>query len=277
MVVDELLRSKQILFKPSGRDLVVSCLSPEHDDSNPSMRIDSTTGIFKCMSCGFSGNIFNHFNEHPDWLQIRRQKLKDVIDVKMKETVGLSIPENAVPFNQDWRGISAATYLKFQAFQHNNPEFIGRVVFPIRNISDKIVAFTGRHQGQEIPKYLVHPHKAKIPLFPIVKAIKGSIIIVEGIFDMLNLHDKGLTNAVCAFGVTTFDKEKINILKIQGVRQVYIFFDNDEAGQKGASSLKEKLEEADIACNIITMDGIKDPGELTALNVLKLKEKLYSD
>lgn len=277
MQVEELLSSKDLVFKHSGRDLLVSCLSPDHDDTNPSMRIDNTTGIFKCMSCGFSGNIFSHFGENPNWLEIRRQKLRDIITAKLRETSGLSIPENAVPFDNDWRGISAATYKKFGAFQHHNPEFIGRVVFPIRNISGKIVAFTGRHQGQESPKYLIQPHKAKIPLYPVVKPIQGSVILVEGIFDMLNLHDKGLTNAVCAFGVSNVNDDKINILKIQGVTQVYICFDSDDAGHNGAAKLKILLEKHDVLAEIISIGDAKDPGEMTASNVIKLKEILYSD
>ena len=36
---------------PKGKDYVVSCLNPEHDDKNPSMRIDQITGIFNCFSC----------------------------------------------------------------------------------------------------------------------------------------------------------------------------------------------------------------------------------
>ena len=57
MNVEELLQSKHVPFMPKGKDYVVSCLSPEHDDSNPSMRIDQITGIFHCFSCGYKGNL----------------------------------------------------------------------------------------------------------------------------------------------------------------------------------------------------------------------------
>ena len=200
MIVDELLTAQGIEFRTSGKDYLIRCLNPDHEDRNPSLRIDKTTGIFNCLSCGYSGNLFNHFGEKPDWLQIRRERLKSMISDKLIETSGLSIPENAVSFNQEWRGISASTFDKFEAFQHSNSEYIGRVVFPIRGITNKIVAFCGRHQGQVDPKYLFHPAGAKLPLFPVVKPIQGRIILVEGIMDMINLHDKGLTNAVCAFG-----------------------------------------------------------------------------
>lgn len=276
MVVEELLRAQSIDFRPSGKDYVIRCLNPEHEDRNPSLRIDKTTGIFNCLSCGYSGNLFHHFGEKPNWLQIRRERLKALISDKLSETSGHSIPHNAVPFEQEWRGISANTFRKFEAFQHSNSEYIGRVVFPIRGISGNIVAFCGRHQGQAEPKYLFHPEGAKLPLFPIVKPLQGRIILVEGIFDMLNLHDKGLTNAVCAFGVNKLNTEKINILKIQGVSGVDILFDGDDAGLQGAEKAKELLEKNDIVANVRKLaSASKDPGDLTASQVIKLKEKLY--
>lgn len=274
-MIEELLKSKSIEFRPSGKDYVIRCLNPDHEDRNPSLRIDKTTGIFNCLSCGYSGNLFDFFGQKPNWLQIRRNNLKNIIEEKLVETAGLTIPENAVPFDTDWRGISADTFKKFGAFQHNNSEFIGRVVIPVRNITGKIVAFCGRHQGNVDPKYLFHPGGAKLPLFPVVKPLHGRIILVEGIFDMMNLHDKGLDNAVCAFGVNKMTEEKINILKIQGVSGIDIFFDNDEAGQNAVVKLQEKLNEHEIASNKVTYSNVKDPGELTALQVIKIKEKLY--
>jgi DNA primase len=150
------------------------------------------------------------------------------------------------------------------------------VVFPVRGITGKIIAFCGRHQGQVDPKYLFHPTGAKLPLFPVVKPIQGRIILVEGIMDMINLHDKGLTNAVCAFGVNKVTVDKINILKIQGVSGIDIYFDNDEAGQNGSAKLKELLESNELTSRNIIFGKVKDPGELTALQVIKLKETLYN-
>lgn len=93
---------------------------------------------------------------------------------------------------------------------------------------------------------------------------------------MLNLHDKGLTNAVCAFGVNKVTVEKLNILKIQGVSAIDIYYDNDEAGQRGSQELQKLLEKQDlVGNNVIYSKDNKDPGELTALQVLKLKERLY--
>ena len=72
MTVEELLVEEKVEFKVSPADFVVRCLHPEHDDSNPSMRIDRITGMFNCFSCGFKGNIFKHFNKPANHLDIKR-------------------------------------------------------------------------------------------------------------------------------------------------------------------------------------------------------------
>ena len=73
MKVEELLLEKAIDYKVSGRDFLTKCLNPDHEDTNPSMRIDNTTGIFHCFSCGFKGSVFKHFGALPDFLEIKRQ------------------------------------------------------------------------------------------------------------------------------------------------------------------------------------------------------------
>ena len=93
MRVDELLQEKRLEYKVSGRDFLVKCLNPEHDDSNPSMRIDQVTGIFNCFACGFRGNAFTHFGEAANFLDIRRQKLKTVIQETRSASVGFEFPK----------------------------------------------------------------------------------------------------------------------------------------------------------------------------------------
>ena len=61
MIAEELLQSKGIQYQISGKDAKIHCLNPEHDDTNPSMRVDRITGIFHCFSCGYKGNLFTYF------------------------------------------------------------------------------------------------------------------------------------------------------------------------------------------------------------------------
>ena len=275
MTVEELLTSKQVYFIPKGADLLVSCLHPEHADRNPSMRIDKITGIFQCFSCGFKGNIFTHFGEKANQLQLRRELLKKNIRHKRSESVGLSFPKNITPYAGNWRDIKPETYKKFEAFQHHDPDYVGRIVFPVRDISGRIVAYNGRHTTGGTPKYMITPAGAKMPLFPIVKPIHGSVILVEGIFDMINLHDKGLDNAVCCFGTRNINEDKLRMLSIQGVEEVVVFFDGDEAGQTASKTVQDMAERVGLASRNVSLKD-RDPGALPLQTVQKLKSKLYA-
>lgn len=277
MRVDELLQEKRIDYKVSGRDYVVKCLSPDHEDSNPSMRIDNITGIFNCFSCGFKGNLFTHFGAAANFLEIKRQKLKTSIEEKRSASVGFEFPKGFLPYKGNWRGIQPETYKHFDAFMHHDSQFNGRIVFPIRDITGKVVAFNGRHMTMtEIPKYLIYPPQAKLPLYPSnAKAIKGKVILVEGIFDMVNLWDKGLKNVICCFGTKNIDIEKLSILKMQNIAGVDIMFDGDNAGQEAAEDLKIMAEKVGLIPRNINLGSNIDPGGLAQAKVSSLRDRLY--
>ena len=205
---------------------------------------------------------------------MRRELLKKRISLKRAESIGISMPQNSVPYTGDWRGIKPETYKKFEAFQDHATEYIGRIMFPIRNLAGKIVAFNGRHTTGGIPKYLISPRGAKLPLYPAVKAYQGSIILVEGIFDVINLHDKGLDNAVCCFGTRNINKDKLSMLRMQGATNIDVFMDGDKAGQEAAVDVKNLCDAIGMPSRNICLTG-KDPGELTQDQVNKLKRKLY--
>ena len=282
MTVEELLVEEKIAFKQSPADFVVHCLNPEHDDSNPSMRIDKITGVFNCFSCGFKGNIFKHFDKPSNYLDIKREKVKQTIDRKRSESVGLLMPRDIVPYVGNERNIKPETYKKFEAFLSVNSPFTNRIVFPIKDITGKIVAFNGRILGKNItgqPKYIFHPPRVKLPLYPLTSLFtpnKGRVLLVEGIYDVINLHDKGLTNAVCCFGTHNITTEKLQLLKMKGVEQVDIFFDPDEAGKKASEMVVDMCQKVELKYYEVTIPpDLGDAGALSETSVLKLKENLY--
>ena len=277
MNVEDLLKSKNIPYLPRGKDFEVSCLNPDHPDRNPSMRVDQVTGIFNCFSCEYKGNLFTHFGQKANKMEIKRQLLKKKIQQVREESTGIELPRDACTFMGVWRDIRQETYRKFEAFSSGQKELSGRICFPIRDRTGKIVAIQARTQTTQIPKYYNAPVGAKMPLFPTVSTIQNSVILVEGIFDVLNLHDKGLTNAVCCFGVKNFTDEKIEMLSVQGVITIDIFLDNDEAGQNGAAKIKEQCENFGLNTrNIAFGDKYLDAGALNQSQVDNLRRKLYA-
>lgn len=272
--VEDLLDKHNIFYRVSGNDVLIKCLNPEHDDRNPSMRIDRILGIFNCFSCGYKGNLFKHYDVEVSVPGMKAEKLKRKLNEIRATGVGLQMPEGWVPFTKEYRGISASTYAKFDAFQHFDSNFSGRINFPIKDGSGRIIAFQGRDESGTLPnKYMFTPKSIKLPLYPLVAPLQGKVILVEGMFDMLNLHDKGLTNAICCFGVNNFSNAKLNLLKISGVTGIDVLFDSDEPGEKAAEKIKKMAGEFPV--RIVKLKS-GDPGDMSLLQVSKLKNKLYN-
>lgn len=120
--------------------------------------------------------------------------------------------------------------------------FRDRVMFPIRDVRGRVVAFGGRvMSAEQQPKYLNSP---ETPIFHksytlyglyemrIAKDRSNHIIVVEGYMDVVALAQFGIRNAVATLG-TAVTAEHLDILFRQ-VSEVVFCFDGDAAGKKAA-------------------------------------------
>lgn len=273
-----LLNEKGLSFTVSGRDYLIKCLNPEHDDSNPSCRVDKVTGVLHCFSCGFKRNIFKHYGIFTNHTSIRVAKLKEKLAELKTSLLELDMPDGATPYTQVFRGISVATLKYFDVFHtHNVKELEDRIVFPIRDVSGKNIVFVARHtMSNANPRYVNYPKGTQIPLFPVrLEEPSTKIILVEGIMDMLNLYDKGIRNAVACFGTSTLKSNtssKLLPFKVQGVTKVFIMFDGDTAGREAAVELQPLIEECGFEVQIIDLPDNMDPGDFNQEYVNSVKE-----
>ncbi len=275
--VQELIADKGLEYKLSGRDVLIRCLNPEHDDRDPSLRIDKLTGIGHCFSCGFRVNIYKFFGLIADTQSIFVTKIKEKIIKIYSDTMGLEIPKGAQPYHREFRGISPKTLEYFGAFTHK--DFEDRLMFPLKDANDKITCFVGRHFiATGTPRYLNYPHGVEVPLFPgKIHSKNGTVILVEGIFDALNLFDHGITNVVATMGtqglgsLKGLNKDKILLLKLQGVHKIIFLYDGDAPGQKAVEILKPQLEKAGFLVDNIELPDDTDPGSLCSDDIERLK------
>jgi DNA primase len=127
--------------------------------------------------------------------------------------------------------------------------FRGRLLFPIRDLQGRVVAFGGRGFGDEQPKYLNSP---ETPLYtkgnllyaadlarPTIQS-QNRALLVEGYVDCLMAHQHGFTGTVAALG-TAFTPAQLALLR-RYCDEVVTFFDADAAGQKAAARAEELLE-----------------------------------
>lgn len=146
--------------------------------------------------------------------------------------------------------------------------FRGRVMFPIHNVSGKVVGFGGRilKKDEKQPKYLNSPeseiyHKSKI-LFGIYHA-KQSIrqhdecFLVEGYTDVVSLHQAGIENVVASSG-TSLTVDQIKLIK-RFTNNITIIYDGDAAGVKAALRGLELILEEDMNVRIVLLPDPEDP------------------
>lgn len=282
--VQELLLQQKIHFRPVGNgNFLVSCLSPRHDDKNPSMRINGATGAAVCFSCGYSLNLYTHFGILDSKINAKAHKVLMGIDrLRNRE---ITLPKGSVPITKSFRGISLETLLTFKAFT-NPVMFIDSVCFPLYSSAGKLKAFMARDKESNQSKYKIFPPGAVLPYFPAKpKPANGTIIIVEGIIDFLNPYDKGLSCCVATLGINMNGQqlgELVTGLKLQGATRIIIAYDNDRAGQDASKRLLPKLEKhfpiveifdwTDAAGNSID---IKDFGEATKDMIPVISEKIF--
>src|SRR5207245_2362699 len=127
--------------------------------------------------------------------------------------------------------------------------FRGRLLFAIRDLQGRVVAFGGRAFGDEQPKYLNSP---ETPLYvkgnllyaaDLARAAiqaKNRAVLVEGYVDCLMAHQHGFTETVAALG-TAFTPAQLGLLR-RYCDDAVLFFDADAAGRKAAERAEELLE-----------------------------------
>ncbi len=145
-------------------------------------------------------------------------------------------------------------------------KFSNRVMFPIMDINNRVIAFGGRVMGDGQPKYLNSPETMLFDksrnlygLNVARAARKDSMLICEGYMDVIALHQAGFNNAVASLG-TAYTSKHANLLK-RYCENVYLTFDSDGAGVKAALRALPILRDAGISAKVINMKPYKDPDE----------------
>ncbi|OBX34153.1 DNA primase [Halomonas elongata] len=145
------------------------------------------------------------------------------------------------------RGISEAVQIEYGLLVHREDSgrtydrFRDRVMFPIRDIRGRTVAFGGRVLGDAKPKYLNSPetpvfHKGR-ELYGLYEARQANarldrVVIVEGYMDVVALAQFGIRNAVATLGTATTEDHLSRLFRV--VDEVVFCFDGDRAGRQAA-------------------------------------------
>ena len=151
--------------------------------------------------------------------------------------------------------------------------FRGRLIFTVKNLSGKIIAFGGRAIADSPAKYINSPeseiYKKRSNLYLIEKASsrireKGYSVLCEGYLDALRLHVCGFTETVASLG-TSLTGEQAGLLK-RFADRCYICYDSDAAGQAASLRGMYILAENGLDVRVVRLPEGKDPDEFLSSN-----------
>ncbi|HXV28100.1 MAG TPA: DNA primase [bacterium] len=151
--------------------------------------------------------------------------------------------------------------------------FRGRILFPIRNLQGKVVAFGGRVIDEKNgPKYLNSPenpvfHKRR-ELFGLDVAKKHidrdhpRILVVEGYLDFLRLYTQGFKTVVATLGTALTD-EHVQVLK-RFAEEAVVIYDGDKAGESASLRGLEVFLEGAMNVKLVRLPSGFDPDDFLA-------------
>ena len=158
--------------------------------------------------------------------------------------------ERSHPYLTEQRGLTPETIVDFGVGYCNKGMMEGRIAIPIHNVKGEVVAYAGRFVGEpseDTPKYKLPPGFRKSQeLFNIDRAAKqpadGPLVIVEGFFDAMRLHQHGCYKVVALMG-STLSSAQEELIRQHTTSQshVIVMLDENEAGKAGRE---------DIACRL---------------------------
>ena len=148
--------------------------------------------------------------------------------------------------------------------------FKDRVMFPIKNNQNQVVAFSGRTMSTDksVPKYY-NTHETKIfekrtVLYNFSDARsfiakENEVILCEGYMDVIKAHQNGMKNAVALMG-TNIDNNKLKEL-LSLVKKITLSLDNDEAGSKAQIEIGNRIIQTTDNVYKLKFSGAKDLDE----------------
>ncbi len=141
-----------------------------------------------------------------------------------------------------------------------------RLMIPILDERNRVIAFGGRVLDDSKPKYINSPENIVYSkgrhLFGLNVAKKGDtkkLLIVEGYMDAISLHQRGITNVVAALGTALTPQQGWLLRK--NAEQVILGFDSDGAGQTAIMRAMEVMQNMGCDIRVLQLEDAKDPDE----------------
>jgi hypothetical protein len=225
----------------SSGEIAMHC--PFHRDRKPSASIRERDGVWKCFSCGAGGSIYDFYMEvHGTDFETAKQavdKGQFLPEVDSSEVESwnseLLDDEDRLAWLEETRGIDINAVHKFQIGWDGD-----RYTIPIRDAANRIAnvrKYKPNTPGSnKVISYASGYGAAR--LFPLSSLSKKTVLLLEGEMDALLACSLGLPAVTSTGGATTWKDAWTNYFID---KRVFIIYDIDEQGRKGAQKVAKRL------------------------------------
>jgi DNA primase len=172
------------------------------------------------------------------------------------------------------KGFSASRLQQAGLISTNRELFRDRLIFPISNLSGRIIGFGGRGIDDYIqPKYLNSP---ETPIFKKGEGLyglyqsrerirsTGEVMLVEGYFDLLSVYQQGFDNICAPLGTSLTEQQALLLSRF--ARKGIILFDGDLSGIKAALRAIGLLIDAQVDVFVALLPEDSDPDTYINMN-----------
>lgn len=268
--VPGLLRALGIDARQEGHKWRARCPNPKHDDHDPSWEIvdqpgNPEHGSHHCFSCDAGGGpaglvwlvLGISIAAAEEWIAANVSS-DETAPTEVEVVVGklarqIRLPEglSETPF-KDWpapprryaesRGLTAAEVERWEIRYATSGRLAGRIVFPIRDGTGRLLSYTGRSFVGLGPRYLT-PRASENPEPGAIFGQRhwgesGEVVVTEGPLDALACLRAGAVNVAALCG-SQLAREQV--LALSAFKRVLVATDPDDAGNRVAEEVRASL------------------------------------
>jgi 5S rRNA maturation endonuclease (ribonuclease M5) len=264
ITIKEYLEGKNIKFREVGEEIITKCLFNDCDKDSKGNKghlyFNAETGQYECKKCGERGNLITlakHFGETES-----KPCKKNAFNAELVEKCHETLPNHVREYLHG-RGL---TDVVINAYKLGWGTFYGKrwITIPIPDIYGNFSFFKLREDPNTGNNKITYPKGIEAQIYGLDTLASNTekVVICEGELDRLLLLSKDVPAITSTHGAMTFKEEWIE--KIGKDKKIYICFDNDEAGKKGAERIVKMLENMGYETCIITLpEEVGEKGDIT--------------
>jgi len=273
--------SEYTTLRPSGSEY--SGLCPFHEEDTPSFFVNPEKELWYCFGCNRGGTKETFVKEIGYTVISEDSPIEDIVNywhrslmanrklLSELNTLGIT-EENVVDFNigvitELPEGMDDSVLVDFGIA--NYTKFVGFLVFPyytLRGIKGFVIKTDSGYRNSKSSDFSVKDNFFGLP--QALKAIKktNKVYVVEGIRDLMAMHNTGLTNSIAALGVQITPKQIYQLNRL--CDRVIFVFDGDKAGRNGVMNVLKKYRLFPYV-SVVLLPEDEDPNSLYLTNQLQ--------